>query len=148
MNIPGAIIAGLIGTIIHTMVMRMAPKMGLPKMDIVGLLGSMFGAPNRTLGMALHLMMGIVFALLYALLWSQGVGSASLIGGLAFGIAHWLIVGLMMAGIPMMHAGIRSGAVPAPGPYMTASGGAMAFVGGLFGHMVFGIVVALVYLAF
>ncbi|VAW29993.1 hypothetical protein MNBD_CHLOROFLEXI01-3911 [hydrothermal vent metagenome] len=43
MNILGAIIAGIVGTIIMTMVMVMTPKMGMPKMDIVGMLGSMMG---------------------------------------------------------------------------------------------------------
>ncbi len=51
----------------------------------------------------------------------------------------------MFALIPMMHAGIKSGEVEKPGLWMTNQGGMMAFVGGLMGHMVFGIVVALVY---
>ena len=47
--------------------------------------------------------------------------------------------------IPMMHAGIKNGDVEEPGLWMTNQGGMMAFVGGLMGHMIFGIVVALVY---
>lgn len=149
MSILGAIFAGLIGTVVISIVMAMAPKMGMPKMDIVGMLGTMFSETgNRTLGWLMHLMMGVVFALVYAFLWSVGVVSLSWLTGLLFGVVHWLIVGLMMAVIPMMHAGIRSGRVAAPGLYMTNSGGAMAFMGGLVGHMVFGLVVALVYAAF
>ncbi|MCL4267744.1 MAG: hypothetical protein KJ069_31550 [Anaerolineae bacterium] len=44
MSILGAIIAGVVGTIVITMVMAMAPKMGMPKMDIVGMLGSLFSS--------------------------------------------------------------------------------------------------------
>ncbi|MBC8334821.1 MAG: hypothetical protein H8E29_06115 [Anaerolineales bacterium] len=145
MNVIGAIIAGLAGTAALTMVMSMAPKMGMPEMDIVGMLGSMFGKANRTLGMVIHFMMGIVFVLVYAYLWSIGTGSATWLNGLIFGAVHWLIVGMAMAMIPMMHAGIKSGAVKAPGMWMTNNGGMKAFVGGLMGHMVFGLVAVLVY---
>jgi uncharacterized membrane protein YagU involved in acid resistance len=146
-NILSAIVAGLIGTVAMTLVMAIAPKMGMPKMDIIGMLSTMFGKQNRPLGMGLHLMMGIAFALVYAFLWSSGVGAATLTGGVLFGIVHWLVVGAMMAGMPMMHAGIKAGKVPAPGAYMQNNGGSKAFIGGLMGHILFGMVVALVYAA-
>ena len=149
MNVLAALIAGIVGTVVMTLVMAMAPKMGVPKMDIVGLLGSMFGAPpNRALGLLIHMMMGIVFGLVYAALWAAGLGAPTLLFGLLFGVVHWLIAGAMMAAIPMMHKGIKTGKVPAPGAYMTNNGGAMAFMGGLIGHVLFGLSVALVYAAF
>jgi len=148
MNLLAALVAGVVGTILMTMVMAMAPRMGLPKMDIIGMLGTMFGKPNRTLGTSMHLMMGVIFAIVYAFLWDAGIGSATLLAGIVFGAAHWMITGMMMGGIPMMHVGIKSGNVPAPGLYMTNNVGVMAFVGGLIGHMVFGLVVALVYTLF
>ena len=103
--------------------------------------------PNQALGWMMHVMMGIVFALIYAFLWSNGIGAATWTGGLVFGAVHWLVVGVVMAMIPMMHAGIQSGAVQAPGMWMTNNGGMMAFMGGLVGHMIFGVIVALVYAA-
>jgi len=148
MNLLAAIVAGGAGTIIMTMMMAMAPRMGLPKMDIIGMLGSMFGKPNRTLGTFLHLMMGVVFTIVYAFLWDAGIGNATLLGGILFGAVHWVITGMMMGVIPMMHAGIKSGNVPAPGVFMMNNIGVMAFVGGLIGHMIFGFVVALVYTLF
>lgn len=149
MNILSAVIAGIAGTIVFTAVLMMAPKMGMPKMDIVDLLGSMFSdKSNRALGWMVHLMMGVVFALIYALLWSLGFGASTWGIGLIFGAIHWLIVGMVMGMIPMMHAGIKSGVVKAPGLWMTGNGGGhMAFMGGLVGHMIFGAVVALVYAA-
>lgn len=147
MNILGAVIAGVVASLVFSMVLAVAPKMGMPKMDIVSLLGSMFGKPNQALGWMMHLMMGIVFALIYAFLWSNGIGAAIWTGGLVFGAVHWLIVGMVMGMIPMMHVGIKSGAVQAPGLWMTNNGGLMAFMGGLVGHIIFGIVVALVYAA-
>jgi len=148
MNIFAVVVTGIVGTMAISMVMALGPKMGLPKMDIVGMLSTMFGKPNRTLGWIMHLMMGVIFALIYAFLWSLGIGSASWFIGLLFGIGHWLVVGVMFALIPMMHAGIKSGEVAKPGLWMTNQGGLMAFVGGLMGHMVFGIVAALTYSLF
>jgi len=146
MNIIGAIVAGLVGTIIISMVMMMAPKMGMPKMAIWEMLGAMFSPDgNVALGWAMHLMMGIVFGLIYAALWAAGLGSVSVVSGLIFGIVHWLVAGLMMGGMPMMHAGIKAGAVSAPGVFMLKNGGLMGFMGGLMGHAIFGVVVALVY---
>lgn len=146
MSILGAIVAGLIGTVIFTMVMNMAPKMGMPEMDMVGMLGAMFSPEgNRTMGLAIHLMMGIVFAIIYALLWNAGVGTVGLLWGALFGVGHWLVAGAMMGGMPMMHAGIKAGTVEAPGIFMLQNGGVMAFMGGLIGHVIFGLVVALVY---
>ena len=149
MNLLNAVIAGLVATIVFTMILMMAPKMGMPKMDIVSLLGSMFSAKsNQILGWMMHLMMGVVFALIYAFLWSNGIGAATWTFGLVFGAIHWLIVGMAMAMIPMMHVGIKSGAVQAPDLWMTGNGGGvMAFMGGLVGHAIFGAVVALVYAA-
>ena len=146
MNVLGAIIAGIVGTIVMTMVLVMAPKMGMPKMDIVGMLGSMFSSEsNRMVGMIMHLMMGVIFAIIYALLWNAGIGSVSWLWGAIFGAVHWLITGLMMGGVSMMHAGVKAGTVKAPGFYMMNDGGMMAFMGGLIGHVIFGLVVALVY---
>ncbi len=146
MNIFDAIVAGVIGTLVITMVMNMAPKMGMPKMDMVGMLGAMFSPEgNRTLGMGIHLMMGVVFAIIYALLWNIGIGTAGLLWSAIFGVGHWLIAGMMMGGMPMMHAGIKAGTVKAPGVFMLQNGGMMAFMGGLMGHIIFGLVVALIY---
>jgi hypothetical protein len=145
MNILGAIIAGVPGTIAISSVMAIAPMMGMPKMDIVEMLSTMFGRPNRLMGWMMHFMMGIVFALIYIFLWSVGVGSPTWVNGLIFGGVHWLFAGLVMGMIPMMHVGIKRGEVQVPGLWMTNNGGMLAFGGGLIGHLVFGLVVVLVY---
>ena len=148
MNILSAVIAGVIASLVFSMVLAMAPRMGMPKMDIVSLLGGMFSVKsNQALGWMMHLMMGVVFALIYTFFWSLGIGVATWLGGLIFGTVQWLVVGMVMGMMPMMHIGIKSGAVKAPGLWMTNNGGLIAFMGGLVGHMIFGIVIALVYAA-
>lgn len=149
MNVFGAVIAGIGGTLLMSVIMAMAPVIGMPKMDIVGLLGTMFNKEgSRPVGWALHLMMGVIFALIYTGLWSSGIGSPDAWSGLAFGAGHWLVAGLMMGGVPMLHNGVRSGNITAPGVYMINSGGAMSFAGGLLGHLIYGLSVAFVYRAF
>ena len=145
MNIIGAIVAGLAGTVVISMIMAMAPKMGMPKMAIWEMLGSMFSKDgNNTLGWIIHFMMGVIFAIIYAALWAAGIGSATLLSGVIFGVVHFFVAGLMMGGMPMLHAGIKAGTVQAPGVLMLNSG-VMGFMGGLIGHAIYGLVVALVY---
>lgn len=145
-DILAVIIAGLAGTVVITIMMSLAPQMGMPKMDMPGMLGSMFGAPGSwTMGLIIHLMMGVIFAFIYGLLWANGVGAPAVLSGILFGVIHWLVVGLVMGMMPMMHAGIQSGDVPEPGVYMLKNGGMMGFMGGLIGHIIFALVVILIY---
>ena len=70
MSLIGAIVAGLIGTVIISMMM--APKMGMPKMAIWEMLGAMFSPDgNIGLGWVMHLMMGVIFGIVYAALWAD-----------------------------------------------------------------------------
>jgi hypothetical protein len=45
MNLLNAFISGIAGTLVMTASMYIAPRMGMPKMDIIGMLGTMF-TPN------------------------------------------------------------------------------------------------------
>jgi len=145
MNIIGAIVAGLVGTVVISMLMAMGPRMGMPKMAIWEMLGTMFSKEgNVGLGWIMHFMMGVIFAIIYAALWAAGVGSATWLNGAIFGAVHFVIAGLAMGGMPMMHAGIKAGTVKAPGMLML-NVGVMGLMGGLIGHIVYGLVVALVY---
>lgn len=134
-----AIIAGLVGTAAMTMLMAVAPMMGMPKMDIIGMLGSMFSANKGTataLGTIMHFMMGVVFAIIYALVWNLLSITPTWWWGLIFGAVHTLPVMVMMPVMMKMH--------PRP-PAMERN--ILSIVGQFMGHMVFGLVVALVYLA-
>jgi hypothetical protein len=145
MNIVGAIVAGLAGTVVISLLMAVGPRLGMPKMAIWEMLGAMFSKEgNVGLGWVIHFMMGVVFAIIYAALWTAGIGSATVLSGVIFGAVHFLIVGLMMGGMPMLHAGIKAGSTQAPGVLMLNSG-VMGFMGGLIGHVLYGLVVALVY---
>ena len=140
MNIVGAIVAGLAGTGVMTAMMYMAPRMGMPGMDILGMLGSMFTSDRGTatkLGAVMHLMMGAIFALAYAVVWNAGIGKPNLLWGLIFGAAHAVVI---IVAMPMMMS-----KHPRP-PEMET--GPMATAGQFMGHALYGIVVALIYAAF
>lgn len=137
MEIFNAIIAGLLGTLVMTILMYLGPAMGMPKMDIIGMLGTMFTATEgsaRIIGTIVHFMMGAIFALIYAFLWNLGIGSSTWYWGLIFGAVHALIAIVMMPVMLRMH--------PRP-PSMDF--GPQMMLGLLMGHLVFGLVVAISY---
>lgn len=144
-NTLAAIIAGLTGTAVMTVMMLTGKRLHLPAVDAHGILGYVRDADHAgSLGYIAHFTMGAVFALGYALVFTLYPGNL-LITGALLGIVHWLAVGWMFAFAPLAHAGMQAGLVEPSGPYMLSSLGAAGFIAGLTGHIVFGVVVALVY---
>jgi hypothetical protein len=137
MDLTSAIWAGLVATAVMTALIYAGPMMGMPRMDMIGMLGKMFTATPSVaypLGTVIHFMMGALFAIVYAWLWSLGLGSPSWGWGLIYGLVHGLVAAMVMPMMLRMH--------PRP-PEMSM--GARAVVGILMGHLVFGLIVALVY---
>ena len=127
---PGrAVLAGLAGTAAMTMLMLLAPKMGLPPMNIGAMLGSVMGG-NVTLGWVAHFMIGTALALGYAAVFSARLPGPAPIRGAIFSLVPWLMAQLLV--MPMMGLGFFSGSALAAG-------------GSLMGHLLFGAVLGLVY---
>ena len=125
-KIGNAILGGLVGTAVMTIMLYMvAPMMGV-RMDIAASLGQMLGG-SWTLGMVMHFINGsIIFSLLYALLLYRVLPGGPVGKGTAWGVALWLIAQLMV--VPMMGGGIDS----------SKMGGMMAAVGSLVNHILYG----------
>lgn len=160
-----ALVAGLVATVVMSVMMTAAAKMGLTKMPPMPLvIGSMMsGNPSqaRRIGTMLHyIIMGtVVFGLAYAGLFTA-FDSASVATGLLIGAVHGLVFGgVAMPMMPAMHPRMTAGgdgpvvseeqgqiALSAPG-FFGARWGAMTPVGLIVGHLVFGLVVALIYAA-
>ena len=139
MNVLGAVVAGLIGTIVMSIALAVAPRMGLPEMDFAGMLATLLGVPRlRALGFVLHVLIGIFWAYIYATLWSAGIGSPNVTTGLLYGIAHWLIAGALVGVLSYLRPGL-------PGFYFRDLGGSTGFFGGLMVHVIYGLTVGLVY---
>jgi hypothetical protein len=145
-SIIGAIVAGIVATGLMSLALSGAQRMAMPKIDFVGLLGTLFSArENRIIGWILHGVFGMLFAIVYATVWSLGIVSPGVTEGLIFGIAHWLIAGFLIGLLSAVHAGIRAGTVKDPGRYLSNLDASMGFFGGLMSHIIYGLTVGLVY---
>ncbi len=141
-----AMLGGLAGTTAMTGLMLAGKHMNLPAVDAHGILGYVLDADHAGgLGYLMHWLMGAVFAVGYALVF-RVIPVNVIFLGIVLGIVHWLIVGWMFAFAPLVHAGMKAGTVQITGAYMLKSLGFVGFIAGAIGHVVFGVVVALVYL--
>ncbi|MBL7802908.1 MAG: hypothetical protein JNL02_04170 [Saprospiraceae bacterium] len=126
-----SILAGVVGTAIMTMVMLVAPMMGMPKMSPPEMLSGMMKMPVAV-GWLMHFMIGIVFALAYTKLFAPRVKIGNLWAkGAVFGLAAFVFAQIMMAIMGMMM----------PMPPMEGSM-AMMMVGSILGHVIFGMAVS------
>ncbi len=133
-KIQQAVLGGIVATIVMTMVMFVAPLMGLPKMNPAAMLAGMMGLPI-IIGWIMHFMIGVIFALAYVFLFSDVLGkiSSKIVKGALFGFIVFVFAQVMMAVI-----GAVMGGMPAPAGSMT-----LVILGSIMGHIIYGIVVAL-----
>ena len=129
LNVGRAVLAGLAGTAVMTMLMLLAPRMGMPPMNVGAMLGSVMGG-NTTFGWVAHFMIGTILALGYAALLASRLPGAPALRGVLFSLLPWLMAQLVV--MPMMGAGIFSGSMLAAG-------------GSLMGHLVYGAVTGQLY---
>lgn len=156
-----AVIAGIAGGVVMTAMMMMAKAAGLTRMDMALIEGSMFtGDPGKAkaIGMFMHLviMSGIVIGSIYAALfaWFDVSESNAWWYGIIFGVIHGLIAGMAMVMMPAMHprmgtsASTGSGEVHLDPPGLFAHNmGKATPVGLVMGHVLYGLVLAIVYAA-
>ena len=150
-NIGAAIIAGVVATVVMTMVMYMGRAM-MPQqmpMNILHMLGTMMTrstGPAYVMGTMMHGVMGIVFALIHVAVFVALGLEALLAWGILFGVVHWVIAGMGMGMMGTMHPVIRSGEMPAPGPFVKNLP-MMNVMGFLMVHVIYGLVVGGLYQA-
>lgn len=107
MSLWGAIAGGFVGTLVLTTALRAANELGLSRMDLPFLLGTVFSADRvraKALGYALHFLAGLVFALVYLAVFSAIDSSGFALGAL-FGLLHGLFSGTALVNIilPVVH---------------------------------------------
>lgn len=124
-NISRAIVGGVLGTLVMTMVgVYVAPMMGIPAMNPANMLAGQMGG-SMVLGWMGHLMIGIVLALIYVTVALTRLPGPAAVRGALFSLAPWLMAQVVV--IPMMGMGLFSGS--------------MALAGGsLIGHLVYGLI--------
>ncbi len=155
------LVAGGVGTAVMTVFMQMGAAMGMTQMNMPLMLGSMLTSDRRratVFGWMLHALNGLVFGLLYALVfWAVDPASLSSAWwiGLLVGAGHGLVALAAMPVMSAMHPRVHSGGVAPAGtgvalPQFGLGGrgfGAGTPVGILMGHLVFGLVWGLVFWA-
>jgi len=117
----------------ETLVMMIAPMMGMPKMSPPAMLSMMMGFP-LVVGWVMHFMIGVIFAMAYAFFFIKLVKKVNnnILKGAIFGMAVFIFAQIMMAIMEMMF----------PMPPMKGSMMLM-MVGSITGHVIFGIMVAM-----
>jgi len=91
------ILGGIIGTAIMTLLMFVAPMMGMPKMSPPEMLAGMMGVPVF-IGWFMHFMVGIVFAFSYVILLHRIITVSNLLlKGIIFGLIVFIFAQIMMA---------------------------------------------------
>jgi len=148
-----AVLAGIAGGIAMLVVIYGGRAMGMTRMDLLKMLGTMMmpKAPDTTaygVGLMMHLMMSAAFGLVHAgILHGVGVdGSGAAIGiGLAIGVVHGAMVTVALpVMVDALHPLVRSGEMASPGPLMRGYG-PMTPAGVVMAHVAFGLVTGLVY---
>ena len=85
--------AGIVGTVVMTIIMYgLPPLMGLPPMDIMAALGSVFPlkASPYALGAIVHFGNGIVLAIIYAVFFYSWLPGPTWLKGALFSLLPWL----------------------------------------------------------
>ncbi len=136
---PRIFIAGITATAAMTIIMMIAPYMGLPKMDIAGMLSGMTHTP-RIIGWLMHFMIGIFFAFVYARYFNTWLTKITnnLLRGMIYGFIVFVFAQIMM---PILMA-----IMPMPEmPMAENQNMVLMIMGSLIGHLVFGGILGLFY---
>lgn len=109
----GALVGGLLGTIVLTTLMRAAGELGWTRMDLPFLLGTAVSDDRvraKVVGYALHFVFGLVFAVGYWAVFATLDQSGALIGAI-LGLVHALFAGTALVNIllPAVHPRMGTG---------------------------------------
>ncbi len=155
MNWSGWLLWGFIATLVETTISVGAQSLGLTRMNLPYLLGTVF-TPNREkakfYGLLSHLFFGWVFSLIYVLIF-ESLGAAGWWRGAIIGIVHALFVLMaMMAVIPGVHPrmaseqhGPSSHRLLEPPGFMAMHYGVNTPIAALVSHALFGAILGAFY---
>lgn len=152
MTLWGALVGGVVGTIVLTSGLRVAQELGVTRMDIPLLLGTIFTDRRdraSVIGYVIHFFNGLLFALAYYGVF-RAVGHAGWLFGAALGIVHAALAGgaLLTVLLPAIHPRMgtpwtdaaETPLLEAPG-FLLLNYGRRTLIWTLLGHIVFGAIV-------
>ena len=148
----GALVGGAIGTIVLTSGLRVAQELGVTRMDIPLLLGTIFTDERdraSAIGYVIHFVNGFLFALAYYGVF-RAVGHAGWLLGAVLGVVHASLAGgvLLTALLPAVHPRMgtpwtdaaETPLLESPG-FLLANYGRRTLIWTLVGHVVYGAIV-------
>src|SRR5215208_8308774 len=148
----GAIVGGVLGTVVLTTALRAASELGLTRIDLPFLLGTAVTEDRvraKLVGYALHFVFGVLFALGYAAIFAV-VGRSGILLGAALGLLHALFAGgalvniLLPAVHPRMGTGFdAAGSAPLlePPGFMLLNYGRQTPLATIVSHVIYGAIV-------
>jgi uncharacterized membrane protein YagU involved in acid resistance len=148
----GALAGGFVGTIVLTSGLRVAQELGWTRMDIPLLLGTVFTDDRdraNVIGVAVHFLNGLLFALGYSAIFSA-VDQAGWVFGAALGVVHAALAGgvLVTLLLPAVHPRMGTPWSDAeetpllePPGFLLVNYGRRTALWTLLGHVVYGAIV-------
>ena len=127
---------------VFTLLLEMAPAMGLPKMNVPAMLGDMFGMNSLLVGWMMHFVIGVGLIILYAYVFADRFSGPAWLRGLQFAVLPWLVMMVMLA--PMLGILDPMMSKMPPGFFLIHIG-VMAPIGSLVVHLIYGAVGGAVY---
>lgn len=129
------IIAGLVATVVLSVLMIMKGKMGLmTDVNVIAMLASKMGG-NSMMAWVAHFMIGMIgYGIAYVVIFSKLPFPSVILRGIALGVAGWAM--MMIVVMPMMGAGLLG---------MKLASGMMVPVATLMLHVIFGAVLGFVH---
>ncbi len=111
--IGGAIVGGLVGTLVLTTLLRAASELRLTRMDLPFLLGTAVTTDRvraKAAGYALHFVFGLLFALAYYAIFVV-IDTAGVLLGALLGLVHALFAGTALVSVllPLVHPRMGTG---------------------------------------
>jgi hypothetical protein len=143
---------GLVGTVVLTTMLRAASELGVTRIDLPFLLGTAFTVHRhraKVYGYAVHFVLGLLFALLYAWLFTA-LGRAGWLVGAAIGVAHAAFAGTVLVNVllPIVHPRIGTPDTAAdqiallePPGFLMLNYGRSTFVVTVLAHIAYGAIV-------
>ena len=111
--------------------MLVAPMMGMPDMKIGNMMAGFMGIPIWA-GWGMHVMIGIIWAMVYVFLVRDRFSLSPAFKGMLFAILPWMLMQLMV--MPMMGMGVFSA---------NSTEALKMVMGTLMGHLVYGLVLGI-----
>jgi uncharacterized membrane protein YagU involved in acid resistance len=130
MNVARAAAAGFVGTGLMTALLLVEPSVGLPKIAMGQILSTSLGTTSAHLtigpavGWAMHFVIGMFLALVYAAVFDGRLPGTALTRGMLYGVLVFLVAQLVF--MPLVGGGIFS------------RGDTELLAGSLLGHLVYG----------